>query len=157
MDRIDAVSAITGPSVASRVYFGVGVAYVVFGGLVAAVTGPFQWERGSWAAAYIVLICGVALCVIGKAHEYLATSALSPRTEWSVFVAWNAANAAVLTGSLLETPLLVDLGAVVLIGTVLASAWFVRGSRRVALSWAYRLVALTIVVSAPIGSLLAHT
>ena len=40
--------------------------FIVLGGLVAAVTGPLHFDRGSWLAAYLVLVCGVAQCAIGR-------------------------------------------------------------------------------------------
>ena len=45
---------------------------VVAGGLVAAVTGPLRLEHGSWAAAYLVLVGGVAQGALGIAQYFLA-------------------------------------------------------------------------------------
>ncbi len=42
-----------------------GALFIVLGGLVAAVTGPLDLVQGSWLAAYLVLVCGVAQFAIG--------------------------------------------------------------------------------------------
>ena len=47
-----------------------GAASIVLGGLVAAVTGPLELEHGSWAAAYLVLVSGVAQWVMGEARSW---------------------------------------------------------------------------------------
>lgn len=132
-----------------------GSALVVIGGLVAAVTGPLNLARGSWLAAYLVLVCGVAQSVMGLAREYLGGRRLAPRWAWTQLLCWNAGNAAVIAGTLSRVPVLVDLGgAVLLVALGIALQASRRPSHRV-LGWAFRGVMVVLVVSIPIGLVLA--
>lgn len=134
-----------------------GTAWIVAGGLVAAVTGPLRLEHGSWAAAYQVLVAGVTQGAIGRAQEALAGQRPSRRTVVAQLVTWNLGSIAVLAGTLTRTPLVVDAGGALLVVTLALMIRAVQGGRGPAWAlWAYRLILLVILVSIPVGLTLAH-
>ena len=139
---------------------GLGAAQVVIGGLVAAVTGPLQLPHGSWLAAYLVLVGGVAQYAIGRAPSWLGLAA-SRRAGWAELVGWNLGNIAVVAGTFITVPALVDVGggllAVVLV-LLLRDALRRRGEP-IGPSWArwgYAAMLVVLLVSIPIGLVLAH-
>lgn len=140
----------------------IGVLCVLSGGLVAAVTAPKPTEHSTWAAAYLVLVGGVAQ--IGLA---LGQAMFSARTSTRLVavqsVGWNVGNAAVLGGTLLGVTVLVDAGcallvmALVLLGRGVSPA----GARPAAggAKWylyGYRLLVLILLISIPVGLVLAR-
>lgn len=72
---------------------------VVAGGLVAAVTGPLHLGHGSWAAAYLVLVGGVAQGASGISQYFLAPKSYIGWKVLAELVAWNSASAAVIAGT----------------------------------------------------------
>jgi hypothetical protein len=136
-----------------------GVACVVAGGLVAAATAPAPSEHGSWTTAYLVLVAGVSQIALGVGQALLAPRAPSRRIVAVEFSAWNGGNAAVVAGALSNITPLVDTGGALL---VVALALLIRGVRgagqrgRWAL-YAFRLLVVILLVSIPIGLLLART
>ena len=135
-----------------------GTVSVVAGGLVAAVTGPLQLAHGSWAAAYLVLINGVAQVALGKAQAALAPRAPSRAVLAAQLAAWNLGGAAVIGGTLVRMPLIVDVGGLLLVIALALMVRTVRGrttAPRWAL-WTYRLLLIIVLVSIPIGLVLAH-
>lgn len=134
-----------------------GVACIVVGGLVAAVSTPLHLASGPWAAAYLVLVCGCAQCLFVVARERLALRPRSPR-EFAVQIGcWNVGNAAVLAGTLLAVPAVVDLGGALLVITLAIELWRGRaiGAGHPLLLWAYRVVVVVLLVSIPVGLVLA--
>lgn len=152
----------------------IGGILVVLGGLIAAVTGPLELEHGSWLAAYLVLVCGVAQFAMGTVQSGQASSGeeTSPRLGWAQLVSLNVGNAAVIVGTLTREPLVVDGGVVFLVIALGIALYAVRPWRRSAeetvaglattsgtgrfLLWTYRVFLVLLVVSLPIGSILAH-
>ena len=135
-----------------------GATSVVAGGLVAVVTGPLQLAHGSWAAAYLVLINGVAQVALGNAQAALAPRAPSRHVLATQLAAWNVGGAAVIGGTLVRVPLIVDVGGLLLVIALALMIRTVRG-RIAAPSWAlwtYRLLLVIVLVSIPIGLVLAH-
>lgn len=136
-----------------------GVCCIVAGGLVAAVTGPLGLEHGSWLAAYLVLVGGVAQYAMGRAPLHLTGSGGDGHLGWATVASWNLGNVAVMAGTLVRSPPLVDVGALALvIGLVLAlrsARGPVVAGRRV-LHLAYRGLLVILLISIPIGILLAH-
>jgi hypothetical protein len=135
-----------------------GAAWVVFGGLVAAITGPLRLEHGSWVAAFSVLVAGVAQIAFGAAQSALASQRPSRRTVVAEHVAWNAGGAAVIGGTVARMPFIVDVGGLLL---VVALALMIRAvsGQGVGPTWAlwtYRTLLVVILVSIPIGLTLAH-
>lgn len=135
-----------------------GVGCVVAGGLVAAVTAHAPSEGGTWSAAYLVLVAGVSQVALGAGQAWLPPERPSARLVAVEFSAWNAGNAAVLTGTLLDAVPVVDLGGFLLVSSLALWLTAVRGSgvRGGLPLYAYRLLAAVLLVSVPIGLLLAR-
>lgn len=140
-----------------RLFFVIGGACVVAGGLVAAVTGPLQLEHGSWAAAYLVLVAGVTQIAFAAGQLALAPSPPSPRVVAGELLGWNLGSAAVITGTIVREPLIVDFGGVLLVVALALFILSIRGAAhpRWAL-WLFRGVVVVMMVSIPIGLVLAH-
>ncbi|MDR2998226.1 MAG: hypothetical protein LBU78_08915 [Microbacterium sp.] len=133
----------------------VGVVMVVLGGLIAAVTGPLELEKGSWASAYLVLVAGVAQVAMGLALRRWGGGA---GAAWWQFVLWNIGNAAVVLGTLLASPVGVFAGSAALIAAlVLAFLAALRTpiNRDRMLLTGYRLLLALLAVSIPVGMVLA--
>lgn len=131
---------------------------IIAGGLAAAVTGPTEWDHGSWAAAFLVLVTGVAQIGLGAAQAHLA-----PVTPGIGFAAvecalWNAGCLAVIVGTLLSAPIAVSIGSALLVAALGMSTFAVRGTggRRLLLVL-YRALLIVLLMSIPIGTTLAWT
>jgi hypothetical protein len=147
----------------AAVPFGVlGTGCVVAGGLVAAATAPAPSTLASWAAAYLVLVAGVAQVALGLGQAVLAPHAPSRRRVTLQAGAWNAGNAAVLAGTLTGVPPVVDAGGALLVLGLAALAGAVRGDVRLperSRRWpwyGFRLLVLVLLVSIPVGLVLAR-
>lgn len=141
----------------------VGVFCVVAGGLVAAFTAPNPTEQGTWAAAYLVLVAGVSQVGLAVGQSLLAAGGLPAWTSRAELVTWNGGNAAVLTGTLVGTTWLVDIGGALLVVTLALAVFAVRGhpvpdeGRRQALAGrAFQFLVLVLLPSIPIGLWLAR-
>lgn len=132
---------------------------MVLGGLVAAVTGPLTLSKGSWLAAYLVLVCGVPQHLMGRATD----GGGAARAGWWLLACWNIGNAAVIAGTLLGSAYLVDAGGLLLLLSLVAVlrallrpradvAAGIGGVQR----WLLITLLLVLVVSIPIGLVLAH-
>lgn len=158
MSSIAMSTSLPGPSQwAARL----GAAAVILGGLVAAVTGPLSLPRGSWLAAYLVLVCGVSLYAMGRVSTWFGHG-LAGRIGWVQLAGWNLGNAAVMTGTLTTMPYLVDVGGLILLAVLLG---LLRGVFRPATRpgaadargrHAYAFLLIVLVVSIPVGLVLAH-
>jgi hypothetical protein len=139
----------------------IGTACVIAGGLVAAATAPNPSQHGSWAAAYLVLVAGVAQIGLG-AGQAMFGGRTSPRTVLAEIAGWNLGNAAVLAGTLAGVGLVVDLGGAALLvvlvlllrGALTGGAapsgrarWLLRG---------YCALLLVLIVSIPVGLVLGR-
>lgn len=134
----------------------VGACWVVLGGLVAAVTGPMNLEHGSWTAAYLVLVCGMAQCAFGEARAHLGLTRPAGLQRWMELLGWNLGNIAVFTGILASIPVLSDVGGVLLLVALVTQFRSVHRTRRVLLAGAYRVVLAILIISIPIGLVLGH-
>lgn len=152
----------------------VGALCIVAGGLVAAITGPLDLFRGSWLAAYLVLVCGVAQFAMGTVELGHATGHASvPRgTGWTQVVCFNVGNAAVIVGTLTREPFVVDGAGVLLLVTLGIALYGARSSATHSLgalagftadswvsgflTWVYRVFLVLLVISLPVGAVLAH-
>lgn len=133
-----------------------GCVAVVLGGLVAAVTGPLDWAKGSWAAAYLVLVVGVAQYVMGRMRP---AGRRPDRGGWGQLAGWNLGSLLVIGGTLAATPLLVALGSVLLVVALVLALWAdlrVPGRAPAWWTWAYRALLLVLLVSIPVGIVLSH-
>lgn len=126
---------------------------IVGGGLVAAVTGPLELAYGSWLAAYLVLVVGVAQAGFGVGRSLLPADV--EETTGSIPVelfAWNGGNLLVVVATLVGQPWLVVVGSVLLL---VALALFVRAVRHSGTHpgwvWAYRALALFLAGSIAVG------
>lgn len=136
----------------------IGSACVVAGGLAAALTSAVPSEHGAWAAAYLVLVAGVAQLGLGSGQAWLAPRPPSPglvRVEVGLL---NAGNLAVIGGTLCARPHVVDVGGVLLVLSLVLLGYGVRApgsrSRLLVLHWALTGLLL---VSIPVGLVLART
>lgn len=136
----------------------IATAWIIAGGLTAAVTGPLHLEYGSWAAAYQVLVAGIAQSALGIAQSALAPQPLSRSTVATELVAWNLGSLAVLAGTVLGAPLIVDAGGVLLVVALAVLIRTVRGKGDgpAWALWTYRLLLVVILTSIPIGLTLGH-
>lgn len=134
----------------------IGGASVIAGGFVAALTEPLQLAKGSWAAAYLVLVMGVAQIILAEQRRLLLPDHREPRTDLAVLLIWTFGNFGVLIGSLQNSPITVDIGGVALALAVVGALWRTRGAKAVLLAWAFRLVLLVVLLSIPVGLVLAH-
>lgn len=142
---------------AARPFLVIGSVCTVVGGVVAAVTRPTDFELGSWLAAYLVLVGGVAQIALGAGQAWLADE--PPRaSEVNVEVAtWNFGVVATVVGSLASAPVVTTLGG---IASALALGLFLVGVRTPgsAPRWArilYRWVVAIVLLSIPVGLALA--
>lgn len=140
----------------TKALFAAGVACVVAGGFVAAFTGPLDLAKGSWAAAYLVLVCGTASCAIGAAEDRLVRRPMSVPLAWTQAGAWAAGNAAVIAGTLTRLPPVVDVGAALLVAVLGIALARTRGAAPGVATQVYRLVLVVLLASIPVGILLAH-
>ncbi|HEY7857783.1 MAG TPA: hypothetical protein VIC82_04710 [Candidatus Nanopelagicales bacterium] len=124
---------------------------VIVGGLVAAVTTPMGWQHGAWAAAYLVLVTGVAQIGLGLAQAVLATAPPSPAAVAVQVSGWNLGGAAVILGTLAGAPAVVSVGGVLLVACLGLLVYGVRGGRPGRLLWIYRVLVLVLLVSIPVG------
>jgi len=131
---------------------------VVAGGLVAAVTAPLSLAHGSWAAAYLVLVGGVAQGALGVSQYFLAPKRFAGWKVVAELVAWNAASAAVIGGTLIANPWVVDAGGALLVAALALMIQTVRGPSTNPgwVLWVYRTVAAVVAISIPVGLVLAH-
>lgn len=140
-----------------RPFLVVGSASIVAGGITAAVTRPTGFALGSWMAAYLVLVAGVAQIVLGVGQARLAGEAPSRAEVRIELVAWNGAVLATIVGTLIAAPLVTTLGGVALVVALLRFLAGVRnggGSSNPPLVL-YRLVLTIVLVSTPVGLVLA--
>ncbi|HET9647805.1 MAG TPA: hypothetical protein VFP34_06190 [Microlunatus sp.] len=138
-------------------FVAVGFGCVIAGGLVAAVTGPTGFRAGSWVAAYLVLVAGVAQIGLGVGQRLLAVRAPSPSMVVVELFAWNAGSAAVVTGTLTGSALVVGVGGAGLAAALGLFLYHVRRSRshRRWQLMLYRGLAALLAVSIPVGLFLS--
>lgn len=139
-----------------RLEFYAGVFFVIVGGLIAAVTSPLNIEKGSWLAAYVVLIAGVAQCLLSEQPKFLAIPHQKVNGIWIRFGTWNLGNLLVVIGALSSEPILTDIGGVILIIRLVQAILDTRGSRLPVRVNILRAVYVIIVISIPIGLTLTH-
>jgi hypothetical protein len=134
------------------------LAWVITGGLVAAVTGPLGLAHGSWSAAFQVLVGGVMQGALGIAPAHLAARPVRGAMLRAQLGSWNLGCLAVIGGTLLTAPLLVDAGGLLLVGAMALMIRAVgRGARGPAWArWLFRAALVVTAVSIPVGLVLAH-
>jgi len=124
--------------------------------LIAAVSGLSAWDHGSWVAAFLVLVTGVAQIGLGLSQAQLA--AFAPTVGFTAVecALWNGGCLAVVAGTLLSNPVTVTIGSALLVATLGMSTFAVRGSgSQPLLLVLYRALLIVLLVSIPSGTALA--
>lgn len=148
-----------------------GTVAVILGGLIAAMTAPLALTRGSWAAAYLVLVVGVAQVAMGMARQQWTAADARRHGGWWQLACWNIGSIGVIAGTLLGATAIVAVGSALLVAALvlafLASLAAVgdsdtrhsarrRGARRHrAVLIGYRALLIVLTVSIPIGVILS--
>lgn len=138
---------------AASPFLAIGAACVVAGGLVAAAVATDPSELGAWAAAYLVLVGGVAQVALGAGLALLASRLPGRRAVAAELAAWNAGNGAVLAGTLLGAAWLADVGGAALVVALALALAGVRGAVRQP-AWPlhlYQVLIALVLVSIPVG------
>lgn len=144
----------------SSVFFVIGAVGIVAGGIAAAVTGPTDWSSGSWCAAFLVLVVGVAQIGVGIAQAALAPVNPSRALVAGESIAWNAGCAGVIVGTLVDAPVVVTIGTIVFLAALVLAGLATRGhsgltGRARLMLLLFRVLLVVLVVSAPIGIVLS--
>jgi hypothetical protein len=139
----------------------IGGVCIVAGGLVAAISAPAPSEQASWAAGYLVLVAGVAQ--VGLALGWATLDGRDSRRATRAYpILWNSGNALVLAGTLAGLTVLTDLGGALLLAALivllpgLGSPRSRATARRRWLVRAYRGLVLILLISVPVGLVLAR-
>jgi len=143
------------PPTPRQVGFAVGGALIVLGGLVAAVTNPLHLERGSWLAAYLVLIGGVAQCIMSTQNRLAAAPLTARGRRWMLLALWNGGNALIIVGSLASAAWISVTGGIVLWAALVLAVDGTRHARRRAAAILLRTLYGVLAVSVVIGVVLA--
>jgi hypothetical protein len=131
---------------------------IVAAGFLAAIVAPDASEHAVWAIAYLVLVGGVAQLGLGVGQWLLAEPAPSTAMVTAELISLNLGSALVIAGTFADSLLMTDSGAVVFALSLVLFLVAVRGARdkrRLVLN-GYRLLLLILIVSAPIGLILAR-
>jgi hypothetical protein len=138
---------------AVRPFLVVGSVLIVAGGIVAAVTRPAGFDLGSWLAAYLVLVGGVAQIALGVGQALLADEMPGAHETRNELVSWNVALVLTILGSLLAVPVLTTLGAIALVVSLALFYVGVRGGDggSDAMRTIYRCVVAVVLISTPVG------
>ncbi len=134
----------------------IGFFCIVAGGLVSAVTGPLDLAKGSWAAAYLVLVAGLVQYVISMQERFLHAPARNNSSLWARTLLWTGGNIMVLAGALLQFQALVLIGGLALIAVLVMALLHTKGAARAGLAWCTRIIYLVVILSVPVGLFLAQ-
>lgn len=139
----------------------VGAAAVVAGGILAAATASASSQPAVWATAYLVLVVGAVQIALAIGFGLLVPRPVAAGLRAWAFGLFNLGNAAVLAGTLLDGVVrgsvwLVDLGGGLLAIAMALLLYAARGARRGWLLRGYIAVVAVILVSMPIGLVLAR-
>jgi hypothetical protein len=140
-----------------RPFFLVGAVCVIAGGITAAVTRPTAFELGSWLAAYLVLVGGVAQITLGAGQAWVAVEPPGQRIVTAEIAAWNVGIVCTIVGTLVGAPVVTTLGGV---ASVVALGTFIRAVRNADAGFAlirtiYRWVTAIVLIGIPVGLALA--
>jgi hypothetical protein len=136
----------------------VGVGSVMAGGLTAAASRPTGFGHGSWLAAYLVLVGGVAQIALGAGQAVLAAQPPSTNRVMVELAAWNAGLLGVVLGTLGPAVAVTMAGGLATSGALVS---FLGGVRRsgvvvpVRVLHLYRTLAAFVLVSTPVGLAMA--
>ena len=138
---------------AVRPFLAVGVGAVVTGGLDAAASRPAGWERGSWTAAFLVLVVGVGQVGLAIGQSASGRRVVSTRTIVIELGSVNVGASLVIAGTLSSSPVIATIGSVLFALALVVFAHQSRGRRgeRGWLQRVYLTLLAVLVVSTPIG------
>jgi hypothetical protein len=130
---------------------------IVAGGVVAAVNSAAPFGHGSWLAAYLVLVGGVAQVVLVTGPLALSAKRPTSSVRRAQLVLWNLGSLVVPSGVLADAPALVSIGSVALLCALALFAAGARGLGRDVRGRAVVYLALVVglAVSVVVGSALA--
>lgn len=135
-----------------------GWAGIFAGGLVAAVADPLDVYRGSWMAAYLVLVVGAAQVMMSWARRQWGTSRAV--AGWAQCAAWNIGSVGVIAGTLADTSLIVFVSSAVLVAALVIASLDTRSARTTSGDTlrllAYRALLVILAVSIPVGMVLSY-
>lgn len=138
-------------------FLAVGTAAIIFGGLFSAATARGASYHSAWFVAYVVLVVGVAQAALGLGQWRLASMPLSAKVIAGELLVFNLGNVGVITGTLLASPIWVDVGSALLVVALSWFGWSVRAPRRRGLPLrAYSTLVVLLLVSVVVGVFLAH-
>lgn len=132
---------------------------ILAGGFLSAISAAAPSYLASWAVAYLVLVVGFAQLLLGIGQDQLAVRRPSTGLVAAEVLAFNLANVAVLVGSLTSIVVLTWIGAALIVVAMVLFIWAARGggSRHRWLLYLFRAMVVILLVSAPIGIVLAHS
>jgi hypothetical protein len=139
-------------------FIALGAISIVAGGLVAAVTAVSPTRHTTWAAAYLVLVVGVAQLGIGIGQALLAPKIPSSRLITAELLTWDIGNAGVIAGTLMNRVALVDFGGALLAISLVLFILGARGhtGRNRWLLYLYRALITIVLVSIPMGLIISR-
>jgi hypothetical protein len=142
-----------------QIFVALGAMCVIAGGCVAAASSVAPSETASWAAAYLVLVAGVAQVFLGLGQVLVARPIVSLAVCGAELACWNVGNTAVLVGVVGRFEALLLIGSALL---VVALGLFAFSTRRsvVDRGWlqiGYRIGLVVLTLSIPAGVVLARS
>lgn len=143
---------------AAGIFIAIGTLCIIAGGMLSAVTAHSPTRHATWAAAFLVLVVGVAQAALGTGQALLASRKPGRRLVAMEVLAYNVGSLLVLGGTLSGKLVLLDVGSVLL---ALALVLFFRGvngaeTHHGRLLLLYRVLLAVVLLSIPVGVLLAH-
>jgi hypothetical protein len=136
--------------------FLIGAGGIIAGGLVAAIAATNPSENGIWAAAYLVLVVGVAQIGLGLGQAWIATRSPASSVVLAELALFNLGHAAVIGGTLAGRTSLVDIGGGLLIVALGMYLWVTRKTSGGWVTLGYRLMIAVVLISIPVGLVLAR-
>ena len=142
-------------------FFVMGGIGIIAGGIASAASAGSPSYLASWAVAYLVLVVGVAQIAFGAGVAALMRADQSTPPLGAIFALFNLGNAGVLAGTLLQdrmnqSVLLVDLGSLLLAGSLLLGLRIARGAAPSRFRVLFMLLVAGLLISILIGMVLAH-
>lgn len=160
MDRLESALRSTAPALV------VALLATIAGGIVSAATAHAASRPASWAAAYLVLVGGVATLGLALGRGLLAPVESASRRRSSLELSvWVTGNGLVLGGNLAELRPLLAAGSVLLVVALVLVVWATmpdtrrgvadRGVAPPWVRWCFTAIVIVLAVSIPIGNVLA--
>jgi hypothetical protein len=129
---------------------------IVGGGAVAAVNSAAPFARGSWLAAYLVLVGGVSQVVLGGGRIAVRAPRPTRARRRVQLVLWNLGSLAVPAGVLADAPMLVTVGSIALLWALALFASGASEGRRDLRAAVYLAIIAALAASVVVGSALAY-